>query len=78
MDHSEMRRGKPCWHTLPDIGLSGINDALLLDNAIDPTIRRSIPQHPRLNAILQMISETKQKTVIGQMLDCSNIKFEDF
>lgn len=25
MDGSETRRGKPCWHTLKDVGLNAVN-----------------------------------------------------
>ncbi|KAJ8717213.1 hypothetical protein PYW08_005612 [Mythimna loreyi] len=30
LDNAIVRRGQPCWHTRPDVGISGINDAVLL------------------------------------------------
>ena len=60
------------------IGLTAVNDGLLLDNAINIIIRRVIPDHPRLHAILEQIDEAKRKTVIGQMMDCSTNRLEEF
>lgn len=34
MDHSEMRRGKPCWYKREDVGLDALNDAILLEAGI--------------------------------------------
>ena len=78
MDHGVRRRGKPCWHTLPDVGMTAINDGLLLDCGIDNVIRRTIPEHPRMQAILKSIAEAKQKSVIGQMLDTDTKELTEF
>ncbi|KJH44816.1 hypothetical protein DICVIV_09135, partial [Dictyocaulus viviparus] len=39
IDGSETRRGKPCWYKNKDIGISAVNDALLLDVFVDELIR---------------------------------------
>lgn len=57
MDGARTRRGRPCWHTLPGIGLAAINDGLLLDSAVDLVVREAIPHHPNLHAILRDLSE---------------------
>ncbi|CAD5222847.1 unnamed protein product [Bursaphelenchus okinawaensis] len=69
MDNATTRRGKPCWYKLDGIGLSAINDGLLLDSAIDQLIRSVISNHPKKDAILRDVNETKRVTIIGQTLD---------
>lgn len=78
MDSSILRRGRPSWHSLPDIGLAAINDGLLLDCGINKIIQKEIPSHPRKNAILREIATAKQKTVIGQMLDMNTTDLSEF
>jgi len=69
MDQGKMRRGRPCWYTQPEIGMSAINDTCMLDSGIARIIHEAIPQHPNKWAILESISEAKFKTCIGQYLD---------
>uniref|UniRef100_A0A1I7ZAZ5 Farnesyl pyrophosphate synthase n=1 Tax=Steinernema glaseri TaxID=37863 RepID=A0A1I7ZAZ5_9BILA len=71
MDQSVTRRGKPCWYRRPGIGLGAINDGLLLDTAVDLSIRTAIPNHPNKDAILAALAVTKRKTVVGQLIDNS-------
>uniref|UniRef100_A0A914H414 Farnesyl pyrophosphate synthase n=1 Tax=Globodera rostochiensis TaxID=31243 RepID=A0A914H414_GLORO len=77
MDGATRRRGKPCRHQLPGVGLKAINDGLLLDCGIDNVVRRTLPSHPKMYAILHDFSEAKQKTVIGQLLD-TNTELDEF
>uniref|UniRef100_A0A183CH12 Farnesyl pyrophosphate synthase n=2 Tax=Globodera pallida TaxID=36090 RepID=A0A183CH12_GLOPA len=77
MDGATRRRGKPCRHQLPGVGLKAINDGLLLDCGIDNVVRRTLPNHPKMYAILHDFSEAKQKTVIGQLLD-TNTELDEF
>ena len=39
MDHSKMRRGQPCWYLHNDIGLAGINDGILVEQATFQLLR---------------------------------------
>ncbi|KAF7635569.1 hypothetical protein Mgra_00004956 [Meloidogyne graminicola] len=78
MDNSILRRGRPSWHTLPENGLTAINDGLLLESGINRVIQLAIPSHPRKSAILSEISTAKQKTVIGQMLDMITKDLSEF
>ncbi|VDK43450.1 unnamed protein product [Anisakis simplex] len=77
MDESSMRRGKACWHCLPDIGLSGINDGLILECAIVHLLNESLLNHPNKDKILNAFARVKQITTMGQMLDSSSNGMED-
>lgn len=39
-DHSEMRRNQPCWYLYNDIGLTAINDALMLEMCIYQLLKK--------------------------------------
>ncbi|VDM45694.1 unnamed protein product [Toxocara canis] len=51
MDGSTMRRGKPCWHRLPGVGLSAINDGLILDSAINHILNDTLRNDPNKDAV---------------------------
>ncbi|CAD5213946.1 unnamed protein product [Bursaphelenchus xylophilus] len=72
MDNGEVRRGKPCWHRLPNIGLVAINDGLMLDQMIDLIVRETVPTHPRLYDMLRFIYETKRRSVLGELFDTTS------
>jgi len=77
MDESVLRRGRPCWHTLPSIGLNAINDGLVLDCALDLVISETMSGHPNCSAMKDLVQMTKRKTVMGQMLDCTTCGIAD-
>lgn len=77
MDRSATRRGKPCWYTLENVGLNGINDALILESAIDRVLQMTIGRHPNAFAIVNAFANTKRTTVIGQMLDGDTSGLDD-
>ncbi|KAI6238316.1 Farnesyl pyrophosphate synthase [Aphelenchoides fujianensis] len=76
-DGSEMRRGKPCWYRMPNVGLTAINHGLQLDLAATEVIRREMHAHPKKYALLDEMHTTKMITVTGQNLDCRTKGLED-
>jgi farnesyl diphosphate synthase len=60
------------------IGLTAINDGFLLENAIDLIVRQAIPDHPKMETIIQNIAEAKQITALGQSMDCDTHDVADF
>uniref|UniRef100_A0A1I7XGX0 WH2 domain-containing protein n=1 Tax=Heterorhabditis bacteriophora TaxID=37862 RepID=A0A1I7XGX0_HETBA len=74
MDGSERRRQKPCWYKMPDIGLSAVNDAFLLDAFTNEIIRELYASHPNLEKICESYRKSKQITLIGQLLDTASIR----
>ena len=78
MDNSVLRRGKPCWHLVPSIGVSNaVNDGLFLENAVFAIIRTLVPRDKRL-AVLELINETVLRTLIGQNLDVNTHGVSEF
>uniref|UniRef100_A0A914VTD6 Farnesyl pyrophosphate synthase n=1 Tax=Plectus sambesii TaxID=2011161 RepID=A0A914VTD6_9BILA len=69
VDGGRTRRGRPCWHTLPDIGLGAVNDALLLECGIDAIVADEFATDHRFGALTLALQQTKQQTVMGQTLD---------
>jgi farnesyl diphosphate synthase len=78
MDNSILRRGKPCWHLVPSIGVSNaVNDGLFLENAVFAIIRNLVPKEKRL-VVLELINETVMRTLVGQNLDVNTHGVHDF
>lgn len=76
MDGSATRRGKPCWYTVPGVGLVAVIDALTIDCALNRVLRDVLFQHPSYVQICNLFNDTKQATVVGQMLDVAGTSVE--
>lgn len=69
MDGSQTRRSQPCWHTVEGIGLSSINDALMVESAIFSILNKYFSDKEYYTNLLQLFHEIIFITVIGQALD---------
>nr|AAX78434.1 farnesyl diphosphate synthase [Anthonomus grandis] len=69
MDNSETRRGSLCWYRQNGIGLSAINDGLILENAVYTLLKMHLRDHPAYVPIIELFHETVSKTTLGQCLD---------
>ncbi|KPJ02014.1 Farnesyl pyrophosphate synthase [Papilio xuthus] len=69
MEGSEMRRGAPCWHRRPDVGLSGINDAVFVQSAMYSTLKRYFSVKSYYKNVLEMFNEMLLKCSIGHHLE---------
>ncbi|CAG9764136.1 unnamed protein product [Ceutorhynchus assimilis] len=69
MDSSETRRGNPCWYRQPGIGMSAINDALMIQNAIYALLKKHFKNHPAYVPLMEVFHETTLRTTLGQSLD---------
>lgn len=74
MDGSQVRRGRPAWHTVEDVGLSAVNDAILLEASIYKLLRLYCHQLPTYQHILDLFHKTTLKTSLGQSLDFHSSK----
>ncbi|CAK1551477.1 unnamed protein product [Leptosia nina] len=69
MERREMRRGVPCWHKRPDVGLSGVNDASMIQAAMYSTLKRHFSSKPYYKNVLEMFNEMLLKCSIGRFLE---------
>lgn len=57
MEGTEMRRGAPCWYKHPEVGLTGINDASLVQSAMFSTIKRHFHSKMYYKTVLETFNE---------------------
>ncbi|CAG5049389.1 unnamed protein product [Parnassius apollo] len=69
-DDAVTRRGKKCWHLLPDVGLLVINDVSLFRSFIHEVLRQNFGDKPNYTQIINLFNETIFNTSMGQHLDC--------
>lgn len=69
MDHSETRRGQPCWYRQEEVGLIAINDALMIENSIYYILRKYFAAEPYYVDLLELFHEAMMITTIGQSMD---------
>lgn len=68
-DHSETRRGVPCWYRVKNAGFTNINDALILENDAYFLLRKYFEDHPCYVSLLNLCHETISISYKGQVLD---------
>nr|AAX78435.1 farnesyl diphosphate synthase [Dendroctonus jeffreyi] len=69
MDGSETRRGALCWFRQSGIGLTAVNDAVMIENAVYLLIKRHLKDHPMYVPLMELFHEGNLKTTLGQSLD---------
>ncbi|KAE8654163.1 Farnesyl pyrophosphate synthase 1 [Hibiscus syriacus] len=69
MDGSHTRRGQPCWFRLPQVGLTAVNDGLILRNQIFRILKRHFRGKPYYVDLLDLFNEVEFQTASGQMID---------
>lgn len=57
MEGTELRRGAPCWYRRPDVGLSGVNDASLVQAAMFSTLKRHFNNKLCYKTVLETFNE---------------------
>lgn len=72
MDHSVLRRGKPCWYTMPGIGFSAINDGLLLEGMVFRIAKIFFSKEAYYVDFFHLLQQVNYQTQIGQLLDMAS------
>lgn len=69
MDHSLTRRGSACWYKVPTVGLTAINDSIMIENSVYQLLRQHFSDNPNYTAIVELFHEAVLVTSIGESLD---------
>ncbi|KAH8253247.1 hypothetical protein KR032_004457 [Drosophila birchii] len=72
MDNSTTRRGQPCWHKVENVGLTAINDALMIENAMYAILKKHFSHLDCYVALMELFHEVTYITTCGQSLDQLN------
>ncbi|EDW90001.1 farnesyl pyrophosphate synthase [Drosophila yakuba] len=72
MDNSTTRRGQPCWHKVENVGLTAINDALMIENAMYAILKKHFSHLDCYVALMELFHEITYITTCGQSLDQLN------
>ncbi|CAH0551070.1 unnamed protein product [Brassicogethes aeneus] len=74
MDQSDTRRGFPCWYKKDNIGLSAMNDGILLENGVYSILRKYFSSHSCYLPVIELFHDITLKTAMGQSLDSMSHK----
>ena len=59
MDSSITRRGQPCWYRVEGVGLTAVNDSLILEGAIFQMIRKHFRNDPYYVDLVDLLHEVR-------------------
>jgi geranylgeranyl pyrophosphate synthase len=69
IDGSKFRRELPASYARSDVGLSGINDAIMLENINCFMLKKYFYETNHYDPILLLLQDTSMMTILGQGLD---------
>ncbi|KAF8762752.1 hypothetical protein HU200_009057 [Digitaria exilis] len=68
-DNAYTRRDSLCWYKLPTVGMSAINDGVLLKCHVQAIIKRYFKEKIYFLNLMELWNEIGLQTAMGQMLD---------
>lgn len=68
MDGSQTRRGRPCWYQCNNIGLSAINDAILLESGVFQLLRRHFRDAPYYVDLMELFHDVRIYLLILELV----------
>ena len=75
LDGSRLRRGRPCWYRLEDVGtINAINDGILLRSFVFRILKRWFGKSPNYLKLIEVFSSAAYATEIGQATDTDGLK----
>lgn len=69
MDGSYTRRGQECWYRKQGVGMTAINDGIIMESAIYRLLKLHASSHPNYVDLLELFHDATFKTASGQLVD---------
>nr|GEW37964.1 chrysanthemyl diphosphate synthase [Tanacetum cinerariifolium] len=69
MDASHTRRGRSCWYRLPEVGMTAVNDGLMLRNHVHRILKEHFHDKAYYMQLVDLFNEAEFQTVCGEMID---------
>jgi len=69
MDQSETRRGKQCWYRVDGVGLTAVNDGLLMESLVYQLLEKHFSHKPYINQVYRLFHRITLLTCYGQAVD---------
>uniref|UniRef100_A0A0A1XCJ1 Farnesyl pyrophosphate synthase n=1 Tax=Zeugodacus cucurbitae TaxID=28588 RepID=A0A0A1XCJ1_ZEUCU len=69
VDKSTTRRGQLCWHTLEEVGLFAINDAILIENGLYELLNKHFRKLDCYVDLIELFHQNTFKCICGQSFD---------
>lgn len=76
MDGSQTRRGKECWYKKDEVGLTAINDGIMIENGMYFLLKKHFGDKSYYIKLVELFHEITFITTIGQCLDLNTSKLE--
>uniref|UniRef100_A0A2A4JF30 Farnesyl pyrophosphate synthase n=1 Tax=Heliothis virescens TaxID=7102 RepID=A0A2A4JF30_HELVI len=77
IDRGTVRRGKPCWHLRPNVGVSAVNDAVLIQQCMMETLDIVFGKTPIYTDLLRYFNDAMYRATLGEHLDCATAYSKD-
>ncbi|CAO1301806.1 unnamed protein product [Diamesa hyperborea] len=77
MDNSKTRRGHQCWYRREEVGLSSINDSMMIESGIYYLLKKYFSTKAYYVNILELFHEITFITTVGQHSDLETAKKRD-
>lgn len=72
MDNSTTRRGQKCWYRVENVGMTAINDAIMIENALYTILKQHFSHLDCYVALMELFHEISSITICGQSMDLLN------
>lgn len=65
IDGGRTRRGRTCWYLMPDVGMTAVNDACILESAMCVLLKKHFGGHKHYLRLIKLFFEVRLQTELG-------------